>query len=137
VGKELGSPYLPGRKSEYWLKIKSRRRQLCVVGGYTLTGQRVGALLVGAFRQGDLYYLGRVGSGLREGDLRALGDFFRGITVSTPPFVNPPRLVKGTYRWVKPQLTLMVEFQEWTENMKLRAPVVAGFSNEPPGACEV
>ncbi len=137
VGKELDSPYLPGRKSRHWLKIKSRRCLLCVVGGYTRSGERVGALLVGAFRERELYYLGRVGSGLSERDLLALGEFFEGITTSTPPFVNPPHLAKGTFRWVEPRLTVMVEFQEWTEDMKLRAPVVAGFSREPPGACEV
>ena len=44
-------------------KIKVRRQQLCVVGGYLSAGPKLRSLLVGAWLEEQLY-LGRVGMAL-------------------------------------------------------------------------
>ena len=62
MAKRLGSPYLPGRRSQSWRKIKNRPQQEVVIGGFTSgTGNRTGtfgALLVGYY-EGDAAALRR------------------------------------------------------------------------------
>jgi DNA ligase D-like protein (predicted ligase) len=130
VAKEKSSPYLIGQKSAYWQKIKPRRRQLCVAGGLTVKGGAVGALLLGAYRDGDLLYIGRAGSGLSRRDLLLLQKLAAAHRVQEPPFLNPPR--GAEYVWLEPRLTVLIEYAEWTGDLRLRAPVVAGFSDRPP-----
>jgi len=38
---------------------------------------------------------------------------------------------------VEPRLTVRVAFTEWTEEQRLRDPVVVGFSTEPPEAAVI
>ena len=130
VAKKRGSLYRCGEKTTDWLKIKPRRRQLCVVGGLSMPQGQVSALLLGAYLAGELIYIGKAGSGLKEGDLLLLGDLARRAGVSRPPFSNPPR--GGDFFWLKPGLTVVVEFAEMTGALRLRAPVVAGFSERAP-----
>lgn len=134
VAKERASPYLPGRKSSHWLKVKVRRRQKAVVGGYAERTGRVASLMLGAYRDGELFYIGRASAGLTEREWTALARYLRGMTRTNPPFVNPPARRAG-YRWVDPVLPLLVEFSEWTEDLKLRAPVVTGFISDEPENC--
>ena len=58
MAKRLGSPYLPGRRTPDWRKIKLRNTQDCVIVGWT-PGQggrsdSFGALLVGVIDDGDV-----------------------------------------------------------------------------------
>jgi bifunctional non-homologous end joining protein LigD len=135
VAKVKNSPYLPGKNHHHWLKIKLRQQQLCVVGGYTTRGSLPNALLVGAFDETGLRYLGRVGSGLSQQQSTALSRSLPELHQTRSPFVNPPQLPTGSFHWVIPVLTLMVEFAEWTPEMHLRAPVVKGFTVVPPEQC--
>src|SRR5438477_7455695 len=74
VAKRLDSPYEPGRRTGTWVKVKNKRRQELVIGGW-MPGEgrrenRIGALLVGHHdADGKLRYAGRVGSGFKERDL--------------------------------------------------------------------
>ncbi len=139
VCKRLDSCYKLGpEKSGLWVKIKRRLDMLCVVGGYTVTAGRAGALLLGAHDgAGNLRYVGRVGSGLTEAQLAQ-------ITALLPParcpFRPEPRISAERFArkpdrvvWVRPDLTVAVEFSEWTEDGRLRHPVVKSFTTAPPG----
>ncbi len=130
VAKAKQSPYLLGQKSSCWLKVKPRRRLLCVVGGLKMKEGAVGALLLGAYRDGALQYVGRAGSGLSRSDLLVLRNFGDSNQVVLPPFAEPPR-EKGSI-WLQPRLTVIIEYAEWTPDLKLRAPVVVGFTNRSP-----
>lgn len=131
VAKRRGSPYRGGGKSADWVKLKPRRRQLCVVGGLTMPGGSVGALLLGAYREEELLYVGKAGAGLKGEELLLLRDHARQGSVAAPYFRNPPR--GRDLLWLEPRLTVEIEFAEWTGDLRLRAPVVAGFSQRPPG----
>lgn len=130
VAKKRGSPYRSGGKSTDWLKIKPRRRQLCVVGGLNLSGGTVGSLLLGAYREGELLYIGKAGSGLKNRDRLLLRDYERRGGSDGSYFSNPPR--GGELLWLKPRLTVEIEFAEWTDELRLRSPVVIGFSERSP-----
>lgn len=130
VAKKKGSPYRIGEKSADWLKIKPRRRQLCVVGGLKMSGGSVGSLILGAYRDGELLYVGKAGSGLKRSDLLLLRDHVLQGAAGKSCFSNPPR-GKDLY-WLEPHLTVEIEFAEWTGDLKMRAPVVIGFTGRPP-----
>src|SRR5439155_15223666 len=73
VAKRLDSRYEPGRRSGAWVKVKNKRRQELVIGGWMPgEGKRessIGALLVGYHDpDGGLCFGGRVGSGFKERD---------------------------------------------------------------------
>ncbi len=134
VAKEKNSPYLPGKKESSWLKIKVRRKQLCTLGGFILKKDRLSSLLLGAYGEEGLYYLGRVGTGLKEKEWEVLKGFLQERKISRPPFINPPSLEAGLF-WVEPVLALWIEFFEWTGELKLRAPSIKGFSPSSPRDC--
>ncbi len=135
VAKRIDSPYLPGRKSDYWLKIKVRRKRSCVVGGYSIKCGIPTALLLGIYRGEELLYIGRAGTGLRDQEWRKLAEFLPLLRQERPAFKNPPR--GRQYCWIEPRLVVGVEFMEWTESFSLRAPVIIGFSKEDPKGCQL
>ena len=93
IGKRADAPYRAGR-SPAWIKLKCGQRQEFVIGGYSAPkGSRsgFGALLLGVYdNEGTLRYAGRVGTGFNETSLQALHHELTGLTVDTPPFINPP-----------------------------------------------
>jgi bifunctional non-homologous end joining protein LigD len=140
IAKRKGSLYLPGRRTKDWRKIKAVNQQDCLVLGWT-PGTRsrsstFGALLVGAYRDGELIWIGQVGSGFTE---QVLGDLLRRLRAleTKEPAVSDPalRVVKGA-RWVRPELVCEVEYLEMTRVGKLRAPTFKGLRpDKAPADC--
>jgi bifunctional non-homologous end joining protein LigD len=131
IAKKASSRYLPGRRSDDWRKIKILKRQDCVILGLT-PGQRgrsssFGALLLGAYRDGELIWTGQVGTGFTD---RMLSDLLRRLgelESEAPPIADPElRKVKGA-RWVRPELVCEVEYLQMTAGGKLRAPSFKGL----------
>lgn len=126
VAKRRDSPYLPGRRSETWLKVKVRQTVECIVIGYTPgTGDRAatfGALHLAQGDAGELKYVGKVGSGFDERTLRevmaALGKVERG-----PRPIREKPLDGARSIWLKPTLLCEVQFASWTPDGALREPV--------------
>ena len=130
VAKEKTGRYTWGpNKSSGWFKIKVRRQQLCLVGGLSRAEGAPAALLLGVYRDGEITYIGKAGSGLTRQDLLELDRLADRSLQAEPCFVNPPR-EKGLV-WLKPDLTVLVEYAEWTANLRLRAPVIKGFTTQP------
>jgi bifunctional non-homologous end joining protein LigD len=130
VAKDLSSPYIQGRSSK-WLKVKVHQEEEMVIAGFTKPeGSRThfGALLLGAYENGNLRYVGKVGTGFNENTLAALYHKFKPLIQSKPPFVDPPREKDVTY--LKPRLVAQISFQEWTADRKLRQPVFLGLRDD-------
>ena len=132
VAKRKGSPYRPGRRSDDWRKIKLVSRQDCVILGWTPgRGGRagtLGALLVGAYVDGRLRWVGQVGTGFTEATLRRLLEELAPLQRADPPIPDPGlRAVKGA-RFVEPRLVCEVEYLELTRKaLKMRAPSFKGL----------
>jgi bifunctional non-homologous end joining protein LigD len=132
VAKRLDSRYEAGRRSHAWRKVKVRRTQELVVGGWRLgEGNRagtIGSLLVGYHTpDGKLAYAGRVGSGLTVPELAHLQGLFAGSARPTCPFDPPPtREEQRDATWVEPRLVVQIEFGEWSRDDRLRHPVYLG-----------
>jgi len=123
MGKKETSVYQPGIRSSDWIKMKRSLTVDMVVGGYIPgKGNResfFGGLLVGAYDQGKLIYVGRVGSGFSEKELEIVTKSFQ--PVSKSPFSNPPPTSRVI--WLKPEMVVEVTAMEVTHDGHLRAPV--------------
>jgi bifunctional non-homologous end joining protein LigD len=140
VAKRIGSPYIPGRRTKDWRKIKAVNYQDCLVLGWTQgTGSRestFGALLLGAYRNGELIWIGQVGTGFDEPTLADLLRRLRELEMAEPPIADPAlREIRGA-RWTRPELVCEVEFLEMTRVGKLRAPAFKGLRpDKAPADC--
>jgi bifunctional non-homologous end joining protein LigD len=130
VAKRLGSPYVPGRRTDAWRKIKLRNTQDCVILGYT-QGQRArgatfGALLVGVVEGDGWRWIGQVGSGFTEATLARIMEQLEPLTTDEPAAAEL-RSVKGAV-YVEPKVVCECEFLEITKGTgKMRAPTFKGL----------
>ena len=140
IAKRAGAPYAPGRSRD-WLKFKCSAGQELVVGGFTEpTGSRVGlgALVVGYYRDGDLVYAGKVGTGFTQAILRELRHRLDALETPDPPFRGDDvrRAARGpggaAVHWVRPELVAEVVFSEWTADGRLRHPRFVGLRDDKP-----
>ena len=133
IAKRADSPYRQGKRTREWLKVKTHGRQEFVIAGYT-KGQgrrsgRVGSLVLGVWRGGELAYVGNCGTGFTDKDIDELLARLRPLEQKESPFPVVPRMPKvrkADVVWVKPELVCEVEFVEWTHDGRLRAPSFQG-----------
>jgi bifunctional non-homologous end joining protein LigD len=142
VGKKLGCGYKPGKRVREWVKVKTIYDADVVIGGWTPgEGSRsstFGALLAGAYEDGELRFVGSVGTGFSEKVLDQLVPQLESRRTDECPFVVDPRRTPGNRfgkviknpRWVRPELVARVEFRELTSVGKLRAPSFKGLNAE-------
>ncbi len=130
VAKDLTSPYIEGR-SRKWLKCKVHQEDEFVIGGYTTPGgsrTHFGALLLGAYHRGQLYFVGKVGTGFDRKLLASLFQKFQPLVRKQPAFVDPPAEKGVTY--LAPQLVAQIAYEELTADKKLRQPVFLGLRDD-------
>ncbi|MGI5901726.1 MAG: non-homologous end-joining DNA ligase [Desulfitobacteriia bacterium] len=137
VVKQKGSVYCFGGKSDSWLKIKNYFDLIAVVAGYTLSGSQVKSVLLGLFDElGNLWYIGHCGTGkLRKREWQDLSSVFRSLQVEEQPFVNRPQRYKDVL-WLKPKITVKVNYAGWTEGGSLRQPSIQALVDVSPELCQ-
>lgn len=133
IAKQLESPYLSGRRSPAWRKLKLVRRQACVIGGWTdPRGSRpfFGALLLGIYDDHQrLQYIGHSGAGFTDAELGRVWKRLRELATKMSPFAATPR-TNAPPHWVRPKLVAEVKFTEWTADGKLRHPTYIGLRDD-------
>ena len=102
----------------------------CIVGGWTdprSAREHLGALLVGVpDDQGELRYVGRVASGFHDAQLGLVWKQLHSLKTKASPFAVLPDTTDRAH-WVKPRVTVRVQFSGWTRDGRLRRPVFAGL----------
>jgi bifunctional non-homologous end joining protein LigD len=130
VAKEESAPYVQGRSGK-WLKFKVHQEDEFVIVGYTAPAgsrQHFGALLLGAYADSKLQYVGKVGTGFSQDVLASLFRKFQPHVRAKPAVVNPPRERDVTY--LAPRLVAQISYGEFTNDQKLRQPVFLGLRDD-------
>lgn len=127
VAKQKASVYTPGRRARSWLEIRALQSGDFVVGGYAVggtlrKGDPFGQLLLGAYRNGRLDYVGSVSGGLSNTEASGLVRQLVPLHVAKPPFYRPPPVARLIY-WTRPEMVIHVRFSEWTPDGLLRFPI--------------
>lgn len=136
VSKELTGRYHPGRKHPTWRKVKHFRQLRAVVGGIVLKRGRANALLLGVYSDRNLVYIGRAAAGLSERDLTVLTGLARTHAGDRSPFGESPDVGRGLeVAWLETPLTVCVRYTGWTDQRRLRNPVLEGFGDRPSTEC--
>lgn len=136
VCKELQSAYVIGGKDQRWQKVKNYRDLWAVIGGVTLSGKGVNALLLGAYdAEGRLWYIGHAGTGkLTQNEWQQLTRQLLPLKQNKRPFVNQPSRLQEAL-WVEPHMTVKVKYMEWTDGGTLRQPSIQALSSVSPHEC--
>ncbi|MGY1944050.1 ATP-dependent DNA ligase [Nocardia asiatica] len=128
VAKRKDSVYLPGKRGHSWVKQRNWRTQQVLIGGWRRsTARDFKSLLVGIPHDSRLIYVGRVGTGFNEPDMRALAARLRKLERKTSPFDNDLTAEERKEAvWVTPKLGGTVRFMNWTEAGRLWHPAWVG-----------
>lgn len=133
VSKRLDGRYIGGRHRG-WIKVKCTRRQEFVIVGFTEPqGSRsgFGALLLAVYNaEGQLTFVGKVGTGFDADSLTLLHRRLRAIESSTATVPHPSGISRQDVHWVTPTLVAEVAFTEWTDDGRLRHPVFHGVRED-------
>ena len=130
LAKDASARYVEGR-SRLWLKFKVHQEDEFVIIGYTAPAgsrQHFGALLLGAYEDGKLIYVGKVGTGFSQQSLAQLYRKFQPFVRTKPPVADPPREKDATF--LAPRLIAQIAYEELTNDRKLRQPVFLGLRDD-------
>lgn len=119
IAKRRNAPYRSGRGGE-WLKIKCIQKHRFVIIGYRAGKRAAGGiakLFLGALHNGELVYVGSVGTGFSQKAAAHLLPHLRSIETDEPPIAT---IQKGLARWVRAELVSEIEFRGWTTRGLLR-----------------
>lgn len=142
IAKRRGSRYVPGVRSDAWLKLKLDRQQEFVVGGYRPGPHGVDALLVGFYEAGKLRFAGKVRAGFTPHVRRDVFARLEPLHTARCPFVDLPNSKTSHWgggvtaeqmaemQWVKPKLVAQVRFVEWTADEHLRHAAFLGLRDD-------
>lgn len=129
IGKDEESTYHSGKRSDRWLKFKSRNSQEAIICGYTApSGSRkhFGALILGIREGANIRYIGNCGTGFNDTGLKKLFEKLHLLETDKKPFKEKPhQTTKVT--WLRPELVCEVWYAEWTADGHLRQPVFKGL----------
>jgi bifunctional non-homologous end joining protein LigD len=143
VAKRRQSCYEQKRSRE-WLKMKTTRRQECVIGGYTDpkgSREHFGSIILGLYdERGQLVHVGQAGTGFNAATHADLWKRLQEIDIGKSPFHGKVASSRRPH-WVRPELVAEIKFTEWTHeghsgSIKMRAPVYEGLRfDKPPRGC--
>lgn len=133
VAKKADSLYVPGYRTEDWLKIKVIETHEALICGYTGSDSELfGSLILGVIEEdGDgIQYIGNCGSGFSRQTQKDLMSKFKTLEQEKTPFREKINLKGKSAHWLTPKLVAEIKFSEWTKSGKLRHPVFLGLRED-------
>ncbi len=126
MAKRKDGRYLPGKRSDAWLKVKVQNTRECLVIGYSLgKGNRVeafGGLHLAEMEGGELVYRGKVGTGFTDQVIKDIYELLLKLPRIKKPVTNKI-LDEKVSIWVEPKLYVEVSFASLTSYDIFREPV--------------
>jgi len=144
VAKRSDSFYVPGQRSEAWVKVKFSPQQEFVVGGYKPDASNFESLLVGYYGDDQkLHYAAKLRVGFTP---HVKAEIFRriaGTATARSPFIDLPNSSGKRHwgegitaedmkklTWVKPTHVVQAAFVEWTRDGLLRHAKFVGLRDD-------
>lgn len=140
VAKRADSLYRSGDRSPDWQKVRLRKGQEFVIGGFRPGMHPFESVLVGYYEGKKLMFAGKVRPGFTPATRAEVWKLIQRDQIADCPFANlPDALKKGrwgegitaeemkTLRWVRPKHVVEIEFVEWTSNGHLRHAAYRGL----------
>jgi DNA ligase D-like protein (predicted ligase)/DNA ligase D-like protein (predicted 3'-phosphoesterase) len=126
MAKQRNSIYQPGKRTDAWLKIKTRHTMECIIIGYTQgKGDRegsFGALHLAQASGHEPKYLGKVGAGFDADSLKTVSAELEKLRSTKRPIKEKP-LDDARSVWVELKLMCEVAFASLTKDGLLREAV--------------
>jgi bifunctional non-homologous end joining protein LigD len=133
IAKRRDSKYIPGFRSDNWLKIKNHKTDEGIIVGFTEprgSRARFGALVLGQYRNNDeLTFIGHTGTGFTDRTLNDLYHKMKPLITEKSPFKTKIPL-NSPITWIKPKLVAQLKFTEWTASNHMRHPVFLGLRED-------
>ncbi|MEJ2618501.1 MAG: hypothetical protein P8Z35_26345, partial [Ignavibacteriaceae bacterium] len=114
------------------IKLKLRKEQEAIICGFTKpkgSRKNIGALILGAYHENKLVYIGHSGGGFTEKDLEVLRKKFESLIRKSCPFKQVPK-TNTPATWIEPKLVCEISFSEWTEEGLMRHPIYLGIRDD-------
>jgi len=125
MGKAMKSPYLEGKRSDAWLKIKNFKEATYHICGLTEgendRASTFGSVILGELIDGKLHYVGNVGSGFNQDQLIMLLKLLE-FSKADCPFASPVNVDRPVKFWTRPEWQVEVRYLELSPDGKLRFP---------------
>jgi len=126
IAKESHSLYVPGLRTDYWVKVKRVNTTDCVIVGFSegegARSPTFGSLILAAYDEdGKLQHIGNVGGGFSDKTLEDLRRKLVRIEKQTAT-VEGPVDSPTPVTWVKPKLVVEVAYMALTNDGRLRFP---------------
>lgn len=125
MAKKLDSPYLPGKRTRLWLKMKPLRTIEAVVIGYVEKADKTyPSLALGQYllENNQLIYVGNVGTGFTEDSIREIIRDLTPLFYTEKPEVNRIPRNLPSITWVEPEVVVELRYLEYTPSGNLRHP---------------
>ncbi|MEO5979451.1 MAG: non-homologous end-joining DNA ligase [Chryseolinea sp.] len=127
MAKQKESKYLPGRRSDLWIKVKVRQTAECLVIGYTggkgNRGQFFGALHIGEKSGSSVVYRGKVGTGFDDNTIKEIFEVLKKAGEKKKPSFAPKLLDDKVSVWLEKYFTIEVSYATLTPDKIFREPV--------------
>lgn len=127
MAKRKDSKYLPGRRSDLWIKVKVRQSCECVIIGYTSgkgnRGQLFGALHIAEKTGNELQYRGKVGTGFDDNTVKEIFKTLKNTKELKKPVVSGKLLDEKISTWLDPKMIAEISYAKLTPDKMFREPV--------------
>ena len=132
IAKKADSLYIPGYRTDQWLKIKAENSQEAIICGYTESSGDTwfGSLILGIYKNDKLTYIGNCGTGFSNQEQKDLFKKLKPLETKKSPFNKKINLKGRVPHWVKPLLICEVKFSDWTKQQIMRHPVYKGLRTD-------
>ncbi|MGG3692547.1 RNA ligase family protein [Heyndrickxia ginsengihumi] len=138
VCKDMNSNYHINGKNGNWKKIKNYKDLIAIICGVTYRSGIVNAMLLGLYNDDhQLTYIGDVGTGkLTKDEWKYFTEIINPLKSDTMPFVNLGKNINHV-QWLRPILTVKIQYMEWTAGLSLRQPSIQAFVDYDPQDCKL
>ncbi|MER8432571.1 DNA ligase D [Mesorhizobium caraganae] len=128
VSKRANATYQSGR-TKSWTKVKALQKGDFVIAGYTISDAAEGlaALGMAEFEDGELHYLGKVGTGFDAPTAAELLARLEPLRDGATPPEGVPREIMREMKWVRPMLSARIHYANRTADNSLRHGVFRGL----------